>query len=496
MERLMNIAIIGGGTRCKAFLEMIDARRFPRLRAQIVAVADPNDSAAGIRLARSKGIFTTGDYREFYQIKDLDLVIELTGKEELLEDFLQHNPTKVRVLDGAISRLIGDILRYREEYLCRERHSDLIESIVDSIFSSIRDWVLILRPDFRIADANEAFLRAMGLTRAQVIGRACHEIMHGSKLPCAGEGFHCPIQGSLEMGSSAHIIHEHLDGNQQLRYNEITTVPLRDVEGNVELILEIIHDITDEVGKRVEQQAQSYKRDLERFVHEDKMIALGRLVASAVHEINNPLSGINALARLMHQELEGGELSSEQKERFQYYLQLMDTESERCSGIVSNLLSFARQQRVAYRPLQLNGLIKNILPLIQHKLDLQKIDLKLDLAADLPEISGDSGHIQQCLLNLTFNAIEAMPHGGILTMVTRWDSFKNQVRLEVADSGVGIPEELLSQIFEPFYSTKHRDKGVGLGLSVVYGIVKEHGGSIYARSEVGKGSVFILRFPV
>ena len=121
MEKQMKIAIIGGGTRCKAFLEMFDARRFPKLGAEIVAVADPDMEAPGIRLAREKKIYVTRDYKDFYKIRNLDLVIELTGKADLLEDFLKNKPPRVRVLEAAISRIFGDVLRLREEYQFTKR---------------------------------------------------------------------------------------------------------------------------------------------------------------------------------------------------------------------------------------------------------------------------------------------------------------------------------------------------------------------------------------
>ncbi len=495
MEKPMKIAIIGGGKRCRAFLEMIDARRFPRLRAQIVAVADPDVNAVGIQRAEQKHIFTTTDYRDFYQIPDLDLVIELTGKEELLDDFLKHYPVKVRVLESTISRLFGDIIRLREEYLFRERQLELIEGIVDSIFLSIRDWVLILQPDLRILDANTAFLEAMGLNKEDVIGRTCHEITHQSPLPCNESGLLCPLQVSLTSGAVAHAIHEHCSCKSRVRYCEVTTVPLKNRKGDAYLILEIVHDITDELEKKLEQKTRALKRNLTRLIHEDKLISLGKLVAGAVHEINNPLSGIHALARLMREELKAGELIGEKKEKFEYYLHLIDSESARCSSIVSDLLSFARQQKVQWKTFQLNDLVRRAIVLGRHRIGNQRIRFQLDLDENLPEMTGDPGQIQQCLLNLLFNAIEAMPHGGRLSVRTSWDSVKDQLRLMVEDEGVGIPPELLSQVFEPFFSTKNQDRGVGLGLSVVYGIVKEHDGMIYVRSEVGQGSKFIIRFP-
>ena len=496
MERPMKIAIIGGGTRCKAFLEMLDARRFPHLRAEIVAVADPNDRAAGIVLAQQRGIFTTRDYRNFHQIEDLDLVIELTGQEKLLDEFLKRHPTKVRVLEAAISRLFGDLLRYREECLCRERHVELIEGIVDSLFLSIRDRVLIIQPDLKIVDANEAFLHAIGMTKDDVIGKFCHEISHHSTQPCNGECFDCPAKESLEKGEIVHAIHEHLDRNQQIHYCEVSSVPLRDREGNIALVLKIHHDITDELGRRVEEKTLALKKDMARLVHEDKMIALGRLVASAAHEINNPLAGINSLALLMYEHLQRFNLEDISTEQFKYYLKLISNESARCSSIVSNLLSFSRQRKVEHHPFQLNDLIDDVFHLCKNKMELQHVRWFLDLDSELPQLMGDPAQIQQCLLNLVFNAIEAMPSGGNLTVTTQRDVANSRVRLEVQDEGSGIPKEMLSRMFEPFFSTKSQDKAVGLGLSVVYGIIKEHGGAIYAESEAGKGTKFILLLPV
>jgi signal transduction histidine kinase len=303
------------------------------------------------------------------------------------------------------------------------------------------------------------------------------------------------LEESLQTGSAGHAIHEHYDRNNEIRYCEITTVPLKSPDGAVELVLEIQRDITDELEQKLEQKTQAIKRDLARLIHEDKMIALGKLVASAVHEINNPLSGIHALARLMRRQLDEG-LSPSDLDQFKFYLQLIDTESARCSAIVSNLLSFARQQKLERRPFDVNRIIHNVVMLSRHRMELQHVTLALELEEGLPEIQGDPGQIQQCFINLVFNAMEAMPEGGRLTIRSALDAKRREVRVEVEDTGVGIPKEMLSQIFEPFFSTKSQDKGVGLGLSVVYGIVKEHRGVIYVKSEVGKGSCFIVRFPI
>ena len=129
MQTPIKIGIIGGGRRCRAFLEMFDSLRFPKLGAEIVSVADPDLEAPGIRLAREKKILVTTDYKDFYDLKDLDLVIELTGKEDLLEDFLKHKPAGVRVLESAISKIFGDVLCLSEEYQFAKRQINLVEGI-------------------------------------------------------------------------------------------------------------------------------------------------------------------------------------------------------------------------------------------------------------------------------------------------------------------------------------------------------------------------------
>lgn len=493
----MKIGIIGGGKRCRAFLEMFDARRFPQLGAEIVAVADPDLEAPGIRLAREKKILVTTDYEDFYNIRDLDLVIELTGKADLLEDFLRRKPARVRVLESAISRIFGDVLRLSEEYQFAKRHINLVEGIMDSLFTGMRDWVLVMQPDLKLLDANEAFLTAVRMNKDDIVGKYCHEVAYGASGRCRGEGFYCPVARCLETGEAAHAILEGPGGPGLGRYQEITAVPLKTAEGRIELVVEILRDITDEMEKKVEQKVSALKEDLMRLVYEEKMISLGKMAASAVHEINNPLCGINALARLVRQELESGRTDAEARERFIYYLGLIDSESARCSGLVRDLLHFSRQSKGIRSQFQVNGLIERVLDFVRYRLDSQQIKTRTELAPDLPLITGDRSQIEQCLLNLVFNAADAMPDGGELVLRTSMgNGSASTIRVEVIDNGAGIAEEIIPLIFEPFFSTKSHDKGVGLGLSVVYGIVKEHGGSVYVKSEEGAGSRFILKFPV
>ena len=224
-------------------------------------------------------------------------------------------------------------------------------------------------------------------------------------------------------------------------------------------------------------------------------MSLGRLAASVAHEINNPLAGILNYARLMQRILGRGALAGEQQDKFQRYLGLVETETDRCSQIISSLLTFSRRSAPEFKEIKVDDLLKRSALLSRHKMELQSIQLVYDLEENLPLINGDFNQLQQCLINLIFNAMDAMPHGGTLTLAAHYLPREKAVTISVADTGTGISSEDLPHIFEPFYTTKKEGYGVGLGLSTVYGIMERHQGQVLAASQDGPGTVFTLRFP-
>ena len=180
---------------------------------------------------------------------------------------------------------------------------------------------------------------------------------------------------------------------------------------------------------------------------------------------------------------------------FSHYLDICVREAMRCGQIVKNLLTFARQKNIELIQIDLKEMIDTILVITGHQLEMN--DIAYDL--NLPETSfiakGDYTQIQQCLMNLIFNAIESMTSGGTLTLSGGRNLEKNTVWVSVADTGYGIDPEDLPRIFEPFYTTKKEGKGVGLGLSMVYGIIREHEGTVEVHSETGQGSLFKITLP-
>ncbi len=235
--------------------------------------------------------------------------------------------------------------------------------------------------------------------------------------------------------------------------------------------------------------------DQARVLHQDKMMSLGRLAASVVHEINNPLFGILNYLQLMGRIIKRGPLSGDQSEKFQRYLDIVEGETSRCSQIISSLLTFSRKSPPSFDKVQIDDLLNRCIVLCRHKLQLSNISLTHTVEQGTPPVYGDFNQLQQCIFNLVFNAIDAMPDGGNIDLDGRHDPAKDKIIITVSDSGPGISQDDIHQIFEPFFTTKNEGYGVGLGLSTVYGIMERHNGSINVENNPGKGAISILEFP-
>ncbi len=246
---------------------------------------------------------------------------------------------------------------------------------------------------------------------------------------------------------------------------------------------------------RVREKTIELERAYRRLVQSERMASLGKLSAVVAHEINNPLAGILTYSKLLTRMTTNGLADGARQEEARKYLQIIEGESRRCGTIVKNLLTFARQAPLNPQHNDLNAVVERCLLLVGHQMDLQSIDLDKELSPALPPIYCDAGQVQQALLALLMNAVEAMPHGGRLTVRTSFDAERRVGRIEVRDEGPGIPEDVLPRIFEPFFTTKEEGKGVGLGLAVAFGIIQQHGGNIEVASAPQKGTTFTVVLP-
>lgn len=248
---------------------------------------------------------------------------------------------------------------------------------------------------------------------------------------------------------------------------DIRISPIRDKDGDVQGAIGTVLDVTD------------------------RLAAIGTLVAGVAHEVNNPLTGIFSYADLLLRER--GDLDQSVRDD----LLVIRDEARRAADIVSSLSTFAQQRESSRSSVDLNAAAESVARLQVHRLHLTDVELMLDLQPDLSAIVGDPGEIRQVLLNLAINAEQALEDAtGEKTITIRTFGTPDLVHLTISDTGPGIPPEALSQIFDPFYTTKPVGKGTGLGLSICHGIVEAHGGVIRAASEPGHGATFTLEFPI
>ncbi len=381
----------------------------------------------------------------------------------------------------------------------------LPQNEINTILNGIRDFILIISPDRKILEVNDAFLKHMHYTRDEVIGRECFDVFRETGRDGSSN---CHKNCTLEK-----VIREKRHCRQELirigpddkpRFTEVTIYPVWEKKGKISKFIEISRDITkrkadekadhDSLVRMVEERTRQLKETHERLLHQDKMASLGKLSSSVVHEINNPVTGILNLVMLCKRILKEDGVGQTEIDMFLQYLDLMDTETRRISRIVSNLLAFSRQSKIEVVKFDVNELIEQTLMLNSNFLKISKIRVIEDLEPNLPLISGSEDQIKQVMMNLVSNAGESMLNSQKkrLTISTYRKDKEDAVGIQIMDTGSGIPKEIISKIFEPFFTTKKKGKGVGLGLSVVYGIIKEHGGTVFVDSSPGKGTRFTI----
>ena len=245
---------------------------------------------------------------------------------------------------------------------------------------------------------------------------------------------------------------------------------------------------------RVEEKTRELKRAHAHVLQVEKMATIGKMAAVVAHEINNPLAGILTYAKLLKRWVERGDVVTPKKEEAEQCLDLIAGESRRCGDLVKNLLTFSRTSQMNVQTADLNTIVDRSIRLLTHQIEMNGIELHLDLGEGLPSVQCDPGQIEQVILALVINAIDAMPRGGNLWLSTRFKG-PGELVFQVRDDGSGIDSELLERIFEPFVTTKESGKGVGLGLAVSHNIIERHHGNIDVESEVGKGTTFTVSLP-
>jgi len=246
-------------------------------------------------------------------------------------------------------------------------------------------------------------------------------------------------------------------------------------------------------GKRLKRRLQATSHELhemrEGLAHASKLAALGETAAAIAHEIRNPLTVISAYIQLTRQHVPSNT-------KVLGHLDRVEREIQRLNRVAQHLMSYSSRSNPAWTKVPVNALVEDTLWLIRPRAHAQHVEVMTDYDASSPAVQGDRDQLTQVLLNLLVNACQAMPDGGRIQITTgvKGEGDEAQVTIQIADTGCGIPEEHLPNIFQPFFTTKGKD-GTGLGLAISSRIARDHHGTIDVQSEVGRGSVFLIALP-
>jgi PAS domain S-box-containing protein len=336
-------------------------------------------------------------------------------------------------------------------------------------FDSISDAISIHDRDFRILRANKAFADIFHMRLDQIIGRHCYKLHKGNK-PISG----CPHKQTLATGRPAAAEFYESDLG---KYFLESTSSILDEKGEIVGTIHIIRDITEQ------------KRQNERLMMTDRLASIGELASGTAHELNNPLTSIIGFSQLL--------MEREVPDDIREDLKVINSEAQRAADVTKNLLTFARKHAPVKQLGQINNIVEDVLKLRAYEHKVNNIAVVRKLHPDLPEMMVDYFQMQQVFMNIIINAeyfMTATHKKGTLTIITRRQN--SSVVVSFADDGPGIPPENLKRIFDPFFTTKEVGKGTGLGLSICHGIVIEHGGQIYAKSQLGKGATIHVELPI
>lgn len=350
------------------------------------------------------------------------------------------------------------------------------KSRLEAIFNGISDGIMILDRDFRIVGANPVIEQFMGRSLAEVMGKHCYEMCNGTLQRCSfcraditfDKGIHASSYCTKKLGELG-----------EERILEINDFPLYDESGQIVQIIEYVKDVTEAVNMQA------------RLDRSRRLAEIGEMAAKVAHEVRNPLNAIRGATHYLSREIPRKDLHS--------YLELIEEQVDRMNHLTSVLLEFSRPVPPAHHPASLNKVVEHCLQLLHPRLSAKRIQVNTRLASDLPPVLIDEYQMEQVLVNLISNAIDALEEGGQLHIESYRKSPGNGFREEqlvmvVRDNGQGIDTGIVDKIFNPFFTTKAR--GTGLGLAIVKKIVDYHQGKIDIQSYPGEGTEIQISLPV
>jgi len=451
----------------------------------LLEMAGYQDKEEFLSIDIAKDLYVNPEDRKAFQS-----LIEKQGFVKDLEvEFKKKNGGKITVLLTAHTKrdeegkIIGyeginiDISdRKRMEKELKEANDFLMNLIESSV-----DGIIVTNMKGNILMFNKGAENILGYQSVEVVDkmniRSIYQLGVAEEVM---EKLRSPDYGGVGKLTSFPILHRRKDG--ELIEGDLSAALIYDEKGKEIASVGIFKDLRERL--KIERELQKTQQAL---LQSEKLAAMGRLTSQIAHELNNPIYGIMNTLELLKTEV-----PPESKRR--RILELSLSETQRLAEMLRNMLSFSKPEEEKRRPVKINELIEGILLVMEKQMREANITVVTSFDDGIPEVMASTNQMRQVMLNIIKNAKEAMPKGGTLTVRTAREN-KN-VLIHVQDTGMGIPEEIRDKIFEAFFTTKSKVKGVGLGLSVCYGIIRDHGGTIKVESEEDKGTTFTIRLPI
>jgi two-component system NtrC family sensor kinase len=331
----------------------------------------------------------------------------------------------------------------------------------------------------RFRFGSDAFCKLTGYDASELFDKSLAELVHPDSLPEIMERLRLTRRGEI------------LDHAMEIKMVRKDRTPiigrgslgLASHEGHVAMI-GFLRDISK---RRMAEKA---------LWRSQRLASIGRLAAEIAHELNNPLTSVVTFSKLLSSIMRQEPFPVHRLPELRNYVNYLQSETDRCASISRTLLDFSRQTKIEIKENDINAILEKTIAIVKHRAGLDQIEIRTQYASELPLVSCDFGRLQQVFVNILLNAIEAMPQGGVLTVATELDPTEHVIEVHITDTGTGIPEEDLERIFEPFFTTKEEGKGVGLGLSVAYGVIRQHHGEIQVQSRLGEGTQVTIQLPM
>jgi len=479
MERKFRLlALVGGGRRAKEFLELLDKKA---CFGCVLGVADPDQSAPGLQFARERGLLATPEYRDLYPLFGLEVLVEVTGSDAVLEQVLRTRPAHVTVIDHTRARLVTESLAgladpiWAEELLRRPEAADYRE-----IFEAANDAVFVLDAETgHVLDANRKVTEMFGYNRYEAV-RLDLDALSAGEFPYTGER---ALPGVKRAAAGQSVLAEWRARDRAGRPIWVEASMRGFMLGGQVRVLAVLRDVSQR--KRAEEELQQANAELQRLSRlKDEFLSM------ASHELKTPVTSIRILSELA---------ARRPAEINPSHMAAIARQSDQLARLVNDLLDVSRldlgRVPVEVRPVDLTELLRDLCERLRPVYERHRLVCRLLQAP--ATVAGDRARLEQVFANLLDNAAKYSPTGGRIELgMSRRDDL---VVVEVADEGIGIAPEDLPHIFERFYKPVAQQAvfpGLGVGLYISKRVVERHGGRIWAETEPGKGSTFFVELPL